>query len=301
MKRSKTTIVLVILFCLIIGLIVFLMFYSKNIKSLYIKNLNEVEYRKNNFLYQDSFLFYFNHESKYPVNIDEAMLIKPDNPDYNIYLDSQLKDYLNKESALIQYIPVYDKANLRINAFLLVSAGIDGKIDNNITKDDTIFIDDFDKKLNFYNISSIQDSISLRPSDKGTKFNIFDYFFGKKDYLISYINFHDYYRSQVRKNYLLQSLIDQVLNYNYSGDRSKKTLQQVYEYTGIYSHDTIMNDTTYVCMQDDEYIVRSRLLCNKNICSSEGDSITLIGLLSNINTKSKIIDFKNCFCIKSEN
>ncbi|MCK4676579.1 MAG: hypothetical protein KAT48_00480 [Bacteroidales bacterium] len=289
---------IIILFSLTIVVIAIILFFVFNVRKNYINNFSEMEYRKINFLYQNPFISYFENKSECPLNIEEVIVLKPDDPEYETYLNRHFKDFLSKEKELIYYMPLYNKHNLKRDAFLIVSAGIDGKVDNLVSKEDTIFIDEFEKKLNFYNSSRYYRIGNPMQSYHDSTFSITNYFFGQKDYLIAYINCIDYYKSQIKKLYLIDSLINRIQKYNYI-EHKNTTVKQIYGYHGIYSKDTIRDITKYVYFTVDNFIVKNKLYDEKDFETTTGDSVAFVGRLVKINLESKEIDFDNCIPLDS--
>lgn len=97
------------------------------------------------------------------------------------FLNHFFRDSLNKSGHILQYVPLYNRKNNKKEAFLLISAGIDGKLNVKYTVGDTIYEDEYLEKFDFYNINEYIENKSM-------EFNIIDYFFCKKDYLVKYIN-----------------------------------------------------------------------------------------------------------------
>lgn len=90
----------------------------------------------------------------------------------------KLVDPFSTDLDRINLIPLFNKASSRWEGVLILSAGIDRKMNYEYTLKDTIFIDEYKSLDLFYN--SVDD-ISL-----DIHFNPIDLFWGKKDLLISY-------------------------------------------------------------------------------------------------------------------
>ncbi|MFW5872525.1 MAG: hypothetical protein ACOCVN_00915 [bacterium] len=112
-------------------------------------------------MYSMSDLYYFIHDR--PVDIISI---------------HKLVDPFSTDLDRINLIPLFNKASSRWEGVLMLSAGIDGKMNYEYTLKDTIFIDEYKSLDLFYN--SVND-LSLDED-----FNPFDLLWGKKDLLISY-------------------------------------------------------------------------------------------------------------------
>ncbi|MBN2260675.1 MAG: hypothetical protein JW702_09020 [Clostridiales bacterium] len=114
------------------------------------------------------------------------------------------KDYLSKKDTSFIYYPLYNR-NHKKDAYIIVSAGIDGRINNDFNPDDTVYKDNFYKKYSFYNFT--EDKLIQNRFDADTiynKFHLINFLFGKKDYLIYYVDCEQsiYMHSRSIKEYL---------------------------------------------------------------------------------------------------
>ena len=94
-----------------------------------------------------------------------------------IFLHLFFTDSLNKNQDILLYIPLYNRDTKKKESFILISAGIDGKLNTKYTIGDTIYDDEYLNKFEFYNLKEYIERKSM-------KFNLWDYYFGNKDYLI---------------------------------------------------------------------------------------------------------------------
>ena len=60
-------------------------------------------------------------------------------------------DVLNKKGRWIGYFPIYDSDDSVIISYILLSAGIDGKLDNVFDASNKLHINDWKQKLSLYN------------------------------------------------------------------------------------------------------------------------------------------------------
>jgi len=101
--------------------------------------------------------------------------------DREFLMHSFYNDPLNSVGDGLLYLPLYNRLNKKKESFLIISAGIDGKLNSKFTVGDTIYDDDYFNKFDFYNLEEYADRKSM-------KFNFWYYLFGSKDYLIRYHN-----------------------------------------------------------------------------------------------------------------
>lgn len=102
---------------------------------------------------------------------------------WNALIRSKIKDPFSKENNDVLFIPVFSKSNNLCEGYLVISTGIDGKIDNIIN--DTIYFEDV-KKLKFYNALTMATIFTYRKYK--FRFNLMDYLFGNKDLLLEFAN-----------------------------------------------------------------------------------------------------------------
>ena len=159
------------------------------------------------------FVFYF-HKGEFPVKV---IYTDRDYYEESNYYDSLFQNnivetiHLEGEEVLAYY-PIYNRNNGKRESFVLLSAGIDGKMNNNIT--DTLYMDSWWTQLKIYNFQEIMANTFFKQAynrifimtthrfvhigydfDKNVsstiesmrpKFSIFDYLWGKKDYVVMY-------------------------------------------------------------------------------------------------------------------
>lgn len=117
-----------------------------------------------------------------------------------------------KPRAQAVYLPVYNRRNGLRESFILLSAGIDGRIDNHPA--DTLYTDDWWTKLRIYNLDEVMASVFSQQAfdylyvrtrtragvlgdarrdgtwelrrQTGPQFSLFRRLFGRRDYVISY-------------------------------------------------------------------------------------------------------------------
>jgi len=273
--------------CVLLGLAFFI--YCQTIKENYIANLKKLD--ESRFLHRFAFPFrdYIidNEKNEYPETIEEALALLTD------HYETDLKDYLSKKSkGKICYIPLYNPDNLRREAYIVLSAGFDGKINNRFDWNDTLFITDFQDRLKLYNPHDFYKLGGCIPLNKDIDFNIFSCFFGRKDYLIEYVNMFDFYKFIVDYTYSTEKLIDYF-------EKSPPSYKVVLAYKGVMSSDTIIANNRYILFRHEGYLIKNKLLHNEiNIVPT--DTTILIGTFKKFFNQSKTIEFVNCFQIDEE-
>ena len=94
------------------------------------------------------------------------------------------RDNLSRKHRWVLYVPLYSEESDSIESYILVSAGIDGKLDNVLPDSVKLHRSDWKQKLKLYNTNEFQDLSVNRPLLHESVFNLRDYWFGKKDLLI---------------------------------------------------------------------------------------------------------------------
>jgi len=129
---------------------------------------------------------YFAEDAICPSSMSELYYYIKDRP-LDILLSQYLVDPFSSDLNQITLIPIFNKNSSKWEAVFILSAGVDGKMNYEYTIEDTIFTTDVDNLDLFYN--SVDDlSLSL-------PFNPIDYYFGKKDLLVSYYNCKDEFKA----------------------------------------------------------------------------------------------------------
>lgn len=201
----------------IIGILifVFLIFflYVITIQKEFNSKLELVKYRGGNIVYYEYPMDYFFQEFECPISIQDIINSGIEDPVYINHINTQLKDvFSKKENALLSYIPVYNPKNLKREGFVMLSAGIDGKLNNIFdVKTDTVFIDNLNDRFKLYNPRSFSEPTSSSILQNINGFNLYNYFFGKKDCVLEYFNCIDFYKMQPGA-YSLDELIERKSN-----------------------------------------------------------------------------------------
>lgn len=159
------------------------------------------------FSYQYIFGAFFIEKFRYPKDFEElSNFFKEDTSAFEVF-NSKMKDPFSRQHKDLLYVPVYSKANKLCEGFLLISAGIDGKIDNQI--EDSVYFETV-KDLRFYNTLKVATSLSYRRYNVGYKLK--DYLFGNKDLLVEYANGIDIYLNNFTQGEYTPAMLMKSLN-----------------------------------------------------------------------------------------
>lgn len=139
---------------------------------------------------------YYDAYGRVPDFFTDAIYEGMDIYNYLHFWDRNMKDWLSREPEkypIYSYYKVYERDTKAAVAFVILSAGIDGKTDIILSVQDTLYTDDYLEKIgieNLYNPDHYYENHgTTKPSKKPVpEFNLRDYFFGKKDLLLEYGN-----------------------------------------------------------------------------------------------------------------
>jgi hypothetical protein len=100
-------------------------------------------------------------EGRFPDSLEEVYLAyKHDYPeDIGIIERHHFMDIFNKKEKWIGYFPIYNSDNSQIISYLILSAGIDGKLDNIYDPCSKLHLDDWKQKLDLYNPEEFDEGI----------------------------------------------------------------------------------------------------------------------------------------------
>ena len=243
---------------------------------------NTYVFNKYTFGFETFFIKHF----RYPENIDEYLEFYRELPNYE-EIKYFLKDPFSQNDSNYLYIPLYSKYNGLIEGYMLISAGIDGEINNSIN--DTIFIQD-NSDLKFYN--SVQDSTLPDFQEIDRSFHFWKYLFGNKDLLVYQIdgisNFiriaesHSYSQLKLRRN------ID-----------NKKLPPDITFYCTIIGVVKEVNDIFIIIGNEKNNV---NMYCNmykgRNFSIKQGDSVKILGqFINDFESENNIIHLSNCIQI----
>lgn len=176
-----------ILITLSIFVIVILSFLSyKKWEQQYNISFSQIEEHRVNSFFNVLLVQYFREYYEYPISLDETHPDKLDE-EYEAWRLNFFIDFLSHgQKGDILYVPIYDKENKKRIGGAILSAGIDGKLNNKIGVKDTVYAEEFFKKISVYNSKKFSNSMIIDPP-KVSDFSIKDRLFGTKDYLIEVI------------------------------------------------------------------------------------------------------------------
>jgi len=283
---------------------VLLCYFYSAIKKKYIENFLELYERSwvVGALYDTPYVDYsFNNNLELPETFEDIRKeLKKDFDDnlddvqygYDDYINDYVRDFLSKEApGFIHYIPLYNPDNLKRENFVLLSAGIDGKINNRYDWRDTLFLNDFQDKLKLYDRNKLISIFDDVTAEKKVYFNIFYYFFGKKDILIVSGDIIDTYKLQMRGfTYTLDKLIEEI--------DKRPCFRRIYRYMGVYPIDTLIGSERYIFFQHDDFLIRNKLYGGRDVILS--DTMFFVGTPNGFDKENRIIDLRNCIQVDKE-
>lgn len=184
-----------------------------------------------------------------------------------------LIDPFSKEGDYYYYLPIYSRQNGLREGFKLLSAGLDGKIDNKM-KNDSIFEDD-KIELNLY---------------EGIVFNPIDLFLGKKDYLI-------YSGNGIAK--MKESIYEDIRQDSVKSYLSEITgifKNQSILFDGVVEKDTVITGDRYVFLSNYGTPIKCKIYKGENLLLKAGEKVDLIGICHGLTKSDSIglVQFVNC-------
>ena len=270
-----------ILFVLVfIGIVIILILYF-NSKNSYSKKFYKLDNLRTSLYFDYFFDDYFFEHFSYPSNVDTIdqyfkILANSNEKYYDDFIDP-----LSNSNQHIKYIPLYNRINKRIEAYVLLSAGIDGKINNVINNKDTFFIDNYQEIIASYNRDSFYKTGDTIKNNKA-EFNFINYLFGKKDYIIFYMNgIEGYEIAPISSFQPFDSTLNRILEY--------KNLQtRVIRFISTLKMDTNnfilnVNDSNSFIGKLDHFIEIKNNIQYK-----------IIGCIDSIDTLNRIAYLRNC-------
>jgi hypothetical protein len=222
-----------------------------------------------------------------PESMKDILFFEEGNPEYQDYVNKLFVDPLSRKvNGNLQYVPLYNRINLKREGFILLSAGFDGKIDNLIELHDTLYLCDFTKELSLYNPScfyKLNDSIFCN----NYKVNLLNYFFGQKDFIFLYENFIEDYVFRARVFLNDGELVAKLKNNYYR----RNTLVWGFSI----DKDFLKYDDQYKDYKIliNGYAIHLKMYADQKVNLSE-DKYTFVGTLDIFNNSIKEAKFKNC-------
>jgi hypothetical protein len=262
-------------------------FIGKDFKNNYQKKYRLIQERKKSLYYLSPFVDYFEENFELPIDFDT--ILKQYSNTNNVFTDC-----LSRDSSLIKYLPVYNKNNNKRETLFLISAGVDGKINTDITSNDTIYEGEIEKKLNFYN-DSIKEKNNIISKDTNDYYSFIKYFFGNKDYLIHYVDFIEFYKKQAGKIYSLDKII------NYIEKNKSISRKRSIGYKAKVPKESLLGNKSneYLNFKSNGYLIKNKTLNGYKFNINSSDSLMVIGQIKSIDYKNKTISFSNCIQVST--
>lgn len=254
----------------IVGILSFVVFYQVTKKEYQKKvektDLSRLGFDGSSVQYASQISSYFPY-SDFNLPNDLAVIAKKryiKGVDQNSFFQLFFNDPLNKEGGTVLYVPLYDRLTNKKEAFILISAGIDGVLNSAYNHSDTIYEKDFLKKFSFYNQSQYVERKSM-------KFNLWEYLFGKKDYLVWYYNCYE------RNKYYKSVTLD-----IYNKRKMKLQPLQNISIKGHLLNDTIKSGNRILTLSSGGLKAHCMLHRHNNEMLTKGDTIAITGYFEKI-------------------
>jgi hypothetical protein len=247
-------------------------------------NYNQLNHKKNSFLIEEFLLNYYSLNGEFPeyyTKIDTSFYNALNNEKVNneefLYMKNQFYlDPFSQDSSFFYYKPIYNRKSKKREECMLLSAGIDSKINNRFP--DTLYVDD-SLKISVYSEAEL-DSFSYLLSC-----------FGKKDILFLKINgisnmkrFYDNYSFLEIKEYFRNERNKKLGYYK----MLKKSICVKSKIDSI----TYKNNSQYIVCKGSDFQISHKLYYADSISLSIGDSIETLGICKGI-IEDSIIEFIN--------
>ena len=268
-------------------LILFLAFYFnsdyKHKEFKYNDNCNQLDQKKNSFFIEGFLMNYYYRHGEFPIDyrkIDTSFynLIYNENikyEDFNYIRDQFYLDPFSKDSAFFFYKPIYNKYNNKREACLLLSAGIDGKI--NTILPDTIYLND-SLNINTYN-------------DYNQKYNYCFSWFGKKDILVLKLDGITNMKT-FNKNFSLNTIVNYFKDSKNKHIKYNQMLNKAICTEGVVDSVISKYNDKYIVLKDSNIHLLFNLYYPDSISTNIGKSIKLLGICNKYLDDS-IIEFIN--------
>jgi len=232
-------------------------------------------------VYHDPVYTYFLNNFENPETFDDLLWFMSEYPLLNSYIPKYIDPFPNDGTLFC--LPVYNKKNMKRESYLIVSAGIDGLLNLNISESDTLFQEQIHKSFKFYNDLHFQ---------KPSRYNVLDRFFGKKDLLIAYFNSLTIFQnSKFEELPNMNEFIMSIQNSNFS--KRRRLVNQVYTFN--VPTDRLFQEDSYYTYKQLSYKILLHFYDIEGLRSITNDAeIPLIGMLNKIDTLNHELEFILC-------
>jgi hypothetical protein len=166
----------------ILVLSVALILHIKKQKMSYSDNISIIQKNKELLNYDMVFEAYLDFHGVYPKNLESIYTFLEEFPVFKLDFESFIDPFSRTEN-LLAYHPVYNKKNKKRIGYLIYSAGLDGKIQNQLSESDSLFLNNIELSSLFYN--KLEPACRSIMIDSVCSYSALQNLFGKKDYLIS--------------------------------------------------------------------------------------------------------------------
>ncbi len=150
--------------------------------SSYLSTIKVITSNLENLNYQKAFQDFFSSTFSYPIDMNELYNFNKGALRYEEFV-SKMKDPFSKIDNDFLYVPLISRKNNLPEGYLLISAGIDGKLNTKI--EGALYFDEVNSLL-LYNNPVMSNDLSYQEIE--SEFKLSHCLFGKKDLLIEYIN-----------------------------------------------------------------------------------------------------------------
>ena len=205
MKQSGKITIILVLTILLVGFIVFKCYLTCKYDKLMSRIISDNQLTAT---YQQLPMVYYDTVGYFPESMDDAVAFVqktywPDMKEEDLRAQQLLTDPLAKNKEELQYFPLYDYRTKRPVSFLFLSAGIDGKIDNKLSHNDTLYVHNWWADLiDYYYVEAFlldiliiysRERIALAntpiyvllpPQSRVHGIRFIDYFCGNKDWIV---------------------------------------------------------------------------------------------------------------------
>jgi hypothetical protein len=246
--------------------------------------INELQSNIEMGVYHDPVYTYFINNYENPESFDDLLWFISEYPLMKSYLTKYVDPFTNYGTLFC--LPVYNPRNMKRESYLIASAGIDGFLGINISESDTIFEDQINSHIKFYNDIHFQ---------RLPRYNILDRFFGKKDLIIVFFNSLEIYKnSKFEKITDLNEFIITIQNSNLS--RRRRLLNHGYSFN-VHT-DRLFQENSYFVYDQSSFKIIFHFYDIEELSSIPEDTeISLIGMLNKIDTIKHEIEFILCMPI----